>query len=127
MTDAEPHSLSPYGRYLYHCERGELAFQRDSSGRPLFYPRLVAQDGRTPDWDISTGLGRVHSVTVVHPRGADPFALVLVDLDEGFRMMSRIDTDAPETVTIGARVRVGFRALSDDQPVLPVFTLEVDQ
>lgn len=127
MNDIDIERLSPYGRYLFHCERGELAFQRGEDGQAFFYPRyLTPGTGDEPQWQVSSGLGRVYSVTLVHHRNEDPFALVLVDLDEGFRMMSRVDTDAPETVAIGARVAVDFRSLGEGQPILPVFRLVED-
>lgn len=125
MNVPDIEALSPYGRYLHHCRKGELAYQHSKTGKALFHPRLVDPDGsaQAPEWAISAGLGRIHSVTLVHHRGEPPFALALVDLDEGFRMMSRIDSDAPDSVAIGARVRVGFRSLAADQPPLPVFTV----
>lgn len=128
MSDEDLETLSPHGRYLYHCARHELAFQRSASGRALFYPRLVDPEttAQPPRWDISAGKGRVYSVTLVHQRNEDPYALAMIDLDEGFRMMSRVDADNPQDVTIGAAVKVGFRRLAEDQPELPVFTLEAD-
>lgn len=128
MTETDLDRLSPYGRFLHHCQQGELAFQRGRSGSAVFYPRAVdpAGGGETLRWEISKGLGRVHSVTVVHQRDEAPYALALVDLDEGFRMMSRIDTDQPEAVAIGARVQVAFRSLAEGQPQLPVFSVVGD-
>jgi uncharacterized OB-fold protein len=125
MTGTDIEKLSPYGRFLHHCQKGELAFQRSRSGRALFYPRLVDPDGgdAPPQWEVSRGLGRVYSVTLVHQRDEAPYALALVDLDEGFRMMSRIDGGQPEAVAIGARVEVAFRSLAEGQPALPVFTI----
>ena len=41
-------------------------------------------------------------------------AVVLVDVDEGFRMLSRVDAVAPEAVRIGMRVRA--RILPGDSP-----------
>lgn len=125
MSETDLDRLSSYGRFLHHCARGELAYQRTRSGKALFYPRLVDPEAAdaAPQWAVSQGLGRVHSVTLVHHRDETPFALALIDLDEGFRMMSRVDTDDPGGVTIGARVRVGFRSLAEGQPELPVFTI----
>ncbi|MCL4187026.1 MAG: OB-fold domain-containing protein [Rhodobacteraceae bacterium] len=121
MTD--PATLSPRSRFLWHAARGELAFQRSGSGRAVFHPRAVDPDtgAEGMEWEVSAGLGRIHSLTVVHPQGEPPFALALVDLDEGFRMMSRIDCDDPASVPIGARVRAGFRPLAAGEPPLPVF------
>lgn len=119
---------SPRARFLEHAAKGELAYQRGAGGRAVFPPRLVAPlgVGDPLDWAVSGGLGRVHSVTLAHPRGQPVFALALIDLDDGFRMMSCVDADDPAAVTIGARVRVGFRPLEDGGPPLPVFTLAED-
>lgn len=116
---------SPYGRFLYHAARGELAFQRDAEGRAFFPPRLVSpKDGGEPSWCISAGKGSIHSLTLVRYKGEAPLPLALVDLDEGFRMMSNIVTDAPESLRIGDRVSVTFRSLAEGQPPLPVFVRE---
>ena len=122
-------TFSPYGQFLDHCSRGKLSYQRMPDGTAVFYPRAVAPgDGRGLSWEISSGDGSVYALTIVRPRDEAPFLLALVDLDEGFRMMSRVDTDAPEHIRIGDRVRVGFRSLADGQPALPVFTsVEVQQ
>ena len=52
----------------------------------------------------SAGLGTVYARTVIHQRDADPYNVVLVDLDEGFRIMSSVDDLANEDVKIGMRV-----------------------
>lgn len=125
MTDPDLSALSPHGRYLHHCAEGKLAFQRSASGRAIFYPRIVdPETGGAPTWEISTGKGEVHAVSVVYQKGEAPYALALVELEEGFRLMTHIvDTDTPEAVRIGDRVEVAFRAPAEGQPVLPVFTL----
>lgn len=125
MSANEAAPQSPYGRFLEHCARGELAFQRSRSGKALFYPRLVdPESGEEPEWAVSNGVGAVHAVTVVHQKDQKPFALALIDLDEGFRMMSRVDSDTPDAIGIGTRVKVGFRSLTEGQPPLPVFAVE---
>jgi uncharacterized OB-fold protein len=124
VSEDDLDALSPYGRFLHHCAQGELAFQRSSAGEALFFRLVDPADGTaSPQWAISQGLGRVYSVTIVHHRNETPFALALIELDEGFRMMSRIDADEADAVAIGARVRVGFRSLAKDEPMLPVFSV----
>ena len=49
--------------------------------------------------------GVVHATTVVRPRGEEPYNVCLVDLDEGVRVMGRVEGLAPEDVTIGLRVQ----------------------
>jgi uncharacterized OB-fold protein len=116
-----PSMPSPHAIFSEHCRRGELAYQVTSAGEPVFYPRLVAPRSGETDlaWRISAGLGTVHATTVVRRRGEEPLNVALVDLDEGFRMMSRVETVAPEDVRIGLRVRVSFDDAQD--PPLPVF------
>lgn len=70
------------------------------------------------DWATSAGAGTVHSTTTIRPRGETPRDLSLIELDEGFRMMSRVEGIAPEAVTIGLRVVLEW---ADGDPPLPVF------
>jgi uncharacterized OB-fold protein len=48
--------------------------------------------------------GVVYATTVVRPRGEEPYNVCLVDLDDGGRVMGRVEGLAPEDVTIGLRV-----------------------
>jgi hypothetical protein len=96
--------LSPAERFAAHCRAGELAYQWDTAAAAaVFYPRL----GPGLEWRVSAGAGTVYSVTWLHPRDDDAYNVALIDLDEGFRMMSRVEA---ETVEIGARVTVAFDA-----------------
>jgi uncharacterized OB-fold protein len=109
---------APADVYFEHCRRRELAYQVDTQGRPVFRPRV----GDALQWRVSAGRGTVYAVTVVHPRGDDKaYDIVLVDLDEGFRMMSSVVGDEP--VVIGARVEVRWREGEGDAPPVPVFAV----
>ena len=110
---------SPADVYTEHCRRRELAYQVEIGSdppRPVFRPRVGPFS-----WRVSAGCGTVYATTVVRPRGGEAYNLVLVDLDEGFRMMSRVVGVAPEDVAIGARVRVTWEQDGDDGAPLPVF------
>ncbi|KGD90197.1 hypothetical protein JL37_19740 [Achromobacter sp. RTa] len=115
---------APYARYVRHLKAGELAYQYSpAAGRAVFFPRVrCPYSGRDClEWRISAGSGTVYSVSVVHPRKGEPYNVALIDLDEGFRMMSRVVADDPMAVAIGQRVR--FQAALDeglDDPI-PVF------
>ena len=105
---------SPAATFAAHAERGELVYQVDAEGEAVFYPRLGPYE-----WCVSEGRGTVYATTVVRPRDGEPYNVALVDLDEGFRMMSRVEGVAPEDVAIGMRVRVRFTdgvALFDPEP-----------
>ena len=115
---------SPLARYREHLERGELAYQFDAAlGAPVFYPRLVAPNSGTRDleWRVSAGLGTVHATTVNHPRDAPAYNVALIDLDEGFRMMSRVEDIDPMQVKIGMRVKLRIHPGDEKQPPYPVF------
>ena len=58
-----------------------------------------------------------------HPGMAEdvPYTVVLIDLDEGVRMMSNVVGIDVEEVVIGQRVEVSWEPLSDGRH-LPVFT-----
>lgn len=115
---------SPRATFVEYCRRGELAYQVPAGGGdPVFYPRLVApRSGEgTLEWRVSAGLGTVHATTVLARKGEAPYNVALVDLDEGFRMMSRVEGVEPKDVAIGMRVRVAFVAGSGEEPPYPVF------
>lgn len=117
-------TASPNGVFTAHCRAGELAYQVDTAtGQAVFYPRVIAPGTGTDtlEWRISAGLGTVHATTVVHTRGAAPHNVALIDLDEGFRMMSRVEDIDPMAVRIGQRVRVRMHAPGGDEPPYPVF------
>ena len=116
---------SPFSTFAEHCARGELAYQvRREDGAPVFHPRLVAPGvgGTGLDWRVSKGLGTVHATTVLSRKGEAPYNVAFVDLDEGFRMMSRVEDIDPMQVKIGMRVKVRMTPGDDKQPPYPVFT-----
>lgn len=115
---------SPLATYRRHLARGELAYQYDPiAQRPVFPPRVLAPGSGATDlpWRISAGAGTVHAVTVVRPRDQAPYNVVLVDVDEGFRMMSRVEGVAPADVRIGMRVRMRAVQPDGDDAPYPVF------
>jgi uncharacterized protein len=84
---------------------GQLLYQYDEqAGAAVFYPREVGPGGSPGalTWRRSAGLGTIYSWTVLHSR-EERRNLVLVDLDEGFRMLSTV-IDADE-LRIGLRVQ----------------------
>ena len=116
---------SPYGIYLEHCRKGELAYQVSTAGgKAVFYPRVAAPgSGDTGlEWRVSKGQGTVYATTVVYYRNEPPLNVALIDLDEGFRMMSRVEGIDPLQVKIGMRVRMRMNPGDEKQPPYPVFT-----
>lgn len=128
MTDALPIApvplvASPLEQYRTHLSRGELAYQVDAQGRALFYPRVTAPAGYSGAlrWATSRGLGTVYAATVIAPKGEAAYNVVLIDMDEGFRLMSRVESIAAEQVRIGMRVKVRVHPAQGDEGPYPVF------
>ena len=98
--------------------QGRLLLQRATgSGATFFPPRLIEPGTGEADteWIEASGLGTVHSVTMINQKPpAEPYNVVLIDLDEGPRVMSRVE--GPGEVSIGLRVRA--RIEQGDEPTL---------
>lgn len=90
-------------------EAGEFRIQRCAAcGAHAFPPTAACRrcDGEDLAWVRVAGPGTVYSTTVVRrrpDRGGD-YNVCLVDLDEGVRMMSRVEGLPPAEVAIGMRV-----------------------
>ena len=122
MTSAE----APAVTYRRHLENGKLGYQRCAAcSAAVFYPRVLCPEcgSGALEWHESAGRGTVYATTAVHSRNRDPRNVVLVDLDEGFRMMSRVEGVPAEEVEVGRRVSFEVRHGEEDEPV-SVFVLE---
>ena len=95
------------------CAEGELRYQRCSAcAAPQSYPRAICLHCGAADlrWQAALGSGTVYALTRVERAPSDefralaPYVIVLVDLDEGYRMMGQ---GAPG-LAIGERVQVRF-------------------
>ena len=127
MEPLLPADISPLARFRAHLREGRLAYQFDpASGRAVFHPRVLGPGTGTAEleWRLSAGLGTVHAVTVISPRGEPAYNVVLIDMDEGFRLMSRVEGLPAEQARIGMRVRVQVRQGQGDDEPLPVFVPE---
>lgn len=82
-----------------------------------------------PEWDTveASGTGTVHSYVVMHhppfPAFDPPYAVGLIELTEGVRMISNVTGVPYDKVRIGMPVRLEFREY-DEELVLPVFRAE---
>jgi len=99
-------------------------------GKHHFYPRSVCPYCHSDNlsFDTVSGRGEVHTFTIARrpagPAFADdvPYVVALIELEEGPRMMSRIQTDDPENVHIGAKVEVTF-VKATDEVTFPYFKI----
>ena len=116
--------VSPLSQWREFCKKGLLAYQKDADGNAIFFPRVVSPKTGSADltWCTSKGLGTVYSVTTMFSKGQPTGNVALVDLDEGFRMLSTIRMNSAELPVVGLRVRVKFEPVAgDDSAPIPVF------
>ncbi|GAB1577790.1 Zn-ribbon domain-containing OB-fold protein [Bordetella petrii] len=121
MNPSSQDDASPGGadqRYRTALAQGEFLIQRCAAcARAVFYPRMICPHCGAPelDWEAPSGRGTVYSTTVVRRKaeaGGD-YNVALVDLEEGVRMMSRVEGMAPDAVRIGMPVRAEVRRQGD--------------
>lgn len=110
MKDKEGAPLvRPEQDYLRFLAEGRFMLQRSrSSGRYVHYPRVAEPRTGAMDleWVEACGRGTVHATTVIRQRPPTPsYNIALVDLEEGPRMMSRVEGVEPTAVRIGMRVK----------------------
>ncbi|KLI62893.1 Zn-ribbon domain-containing OB-fold protein [Aurantiacibacter marinus] len=98
--------ISPEARWRAALADGRFLIQRDTiDGTSYFPPRLAGPEGQPLEWVEASGRGTVYSVSVIHPKPPQqPYNVVLVDLEEGARMMSRVDGSGPDKIVIGTQV-----------------------
>ena len=109
------------------CNESELRFQRCADCKHAqFFPRshcLNCNSDRV-EWHTSKGIGMIYSITRVERAPTDefralvPYAIALVDLDEGVRIMAHANV----TLKISDAVHVTFfnhnnRALPRFEPL----------
>jgi hypothetical protein len=113
--------IRPEQEYFAHLAQGRFMLQRSrSTGRFFFHPRVAepVTGNRDLEWVAASGLGTVHATTVVRPKPPQqPYNVVLVDLEEGPRVMSRVEGIGPEAVRIGMEVLARI-ATQDEKAIL---------
>jgi len=116
-------------RYWDACNLGQLIYQFcEDCSQAQFYPRArcVHCLSQKLQWRNSALRGAVYAFTEVHvgqPAFGDqlPYVLALIELDEGFRIMSNVIGGRSE-VTIGSRGQIVFESRGEFQ--LPQFVLD---
>jgi uncharacterized OB-fold protein len=101
--------IRPEQEYFEHLAQGRFMLQRSRvSGKHFFYPRVAEPitGARDLEWVEASGRGTVYATTVVRTKPpSQPYNVALVDLEEGPRIMSRVEGIAPDEVRIGMKVR----------------------
>lgn len=109
--------------YFDEAKAGRLAYQRCADcATSVFYPRSVCPECLSENLTLRTSSGRgvVYSYTTLqvpgNPAFADvvPYTIVLVDLEEGVRVVADLVEVEPDEVAVGQPVEVFFESVSDD-------------
>ncbi len=103
--------------YRTQLDQGNFQIQRCTDcDRSIFYPRMICPHCGSDklSWFSPSGRGTVYSTTTVRrkPEHGGDYNVALIDLEEGARMMSRVEGIAPDAVRIGQSVQA---VLVDDQ------------
>ncbi|MCH2616301.1 MAG: OB-fold domain-containing protein [Actinomycetota bacterium] len=91
----------------------------------FFSPQILCPWCQSGNWEFkeSTGKGSIYSYTIVHRPPDDdypnPYVIIDVELEEGWRMYSRLIDCSPSEVKIGQAVRVSFQIFKEK--MLPFF------
>ncbi|MEP6872924.1 MAG: Zn-ribbon domain-containing OB-fold protein [Burkholderiales bacterium] len=102
-------AVGAQGRYADALAQGRFELPRCAAcGAVHFPPRVMCPHcaGTGFEWLVSRGRGVVHAATTVRrrPDAGGDLGVCLIDLDEGVRLMSRVEGLAPHEVRIGLRV-----------------------
>jgi len=97
-------------RHQAWLDQGRFMIQRCAAcGQHVYFPREVCPHcgAADPEWVAPSGLGTVYSTTVVRrkPEAGGDYNVCLVDLDEGVRLMSRVEQQPADAVHVGQRVQ----------------------
>jgi len=125
--DTDPAAGGVQAVHQAALDAGRFLIQRcGGCGRHVYFPRELCPHCGANElgWVQPDGCGTVYAVTTVRRKAQDggDLNVSLVDLDEGVRLMSRIEGVAPEQVAIGQRVRA--RVAVTEGRGLVVFDLE---
>ena len=118
MTLPFPEPQTAEAKHFFDAAaQGRLELQRCADcARVWFYPRpaCVACGAERYAWIVASGRGRVHSHSIVHRapspafRERVPYAVALIDLEEGPRMMANIVGDDALEAEIGDPLELLF-------------------
>lgn len=108
----------PQAHYETSLSEGRLEYQRCRDCAVAFHrPRVLCPTCGSADheWHTASGRGEIHSITSVERptrdwSGPRPPLVVLVDMEEGFRVVGRL---APPSASIGSPVSLTVQELPD--------------
>jgi uncharacterized protein len=109
------------------CREGKLMVQRCAKcATYVFIPQPCCTHCQSTEleWVASAGRGRVYSFSVVHraprPQFEVPYIVAVIELEEGWHMLSNVLECPVDEVVVDLPVVVNFRKMTEDI-TLPYF------
>lgn len=119
--------------YWRSARNHQLAIQRCSDCKSFRHnPRPMCPECHSLafEWAPVSGRGTIYSYIiadrVLHPYWKEPYNVVLIELEEGIRIISNLIDCPNEAVEIGMQVKVVFEDVSDEIS-LPMFKLDTNR
>lgn len=123
----KPHATSVTTEFWAACKQERLIYQYCLSCELAnFIPAMRCRHCLSPKlvWQQSSGEGSLYSWSIVWrpqmPSFRVPYAVAIVELDEGYKMFSNVVEAEPEGLFRGMRLSVIFHVI-DDELTLPYF------
>ena len=116
-------SIGPEQQFKNYMSEGKFMIQRCKSLNKFFFHPRVAFPGtgeRDLEWVEVSGNGTVYSTSCNRrlPEKGGDFNVSLITLDEGPRMMARVEGIDPEKVEIGQRVKARISSLKGEPAIV---------
>ena len=116
-------TVGPEQNFKNYLSLGKFMIQRSKSLNQFFFHPRVAFPGtgeRDLEWVEASGNGIVHSTTCNRrlPEKGGDFNLSLITLEEGPRMMARVEGVEPDKVDIGQKVKARISNLNGEPAII---------
>jgi uncharacterized protein len=122
MSDGRliPNPVGPNAEFYAYCARGELRLQRCADCLVWRHPprhRCARCGSLEVSWEPVSGRGRIFSWTVTHqaldPAFTPPYAVVVVELEEGPRLVGNLRGLDPADLALDLPVTAELEPISD--------------
>jgi uncharacterized OB-fold protein len=122
-TKPLPRGENLHSEFYDYCNKRELRFQRCSDCQAWRHmPRESCEDCGSFNWtwEASSGKATLFSWTVIHralhPAYAEevPYTVVIVEMEEGVRLVTRLEDVSDDELKLGLPVVVEFEAVTPD-------------
>lgn len=116
-------SIGPEQQFKNYLSEGKFMIQKSKSLNDFFFHPRVAFPGtgeRDLEWVEASGNGIVYSTSCNRrlPEKGGDFNISLITLQEGPRMMAKIEGVAPDQVVIGQKVKARISSLKGEPAII---------